>query len=100
MADAPRCSVAVGIAHLAALRPHVAQSHMFCAEGVSTYRALLDMLGVSFVGSSVDAMTLTTHKARSKAVVEKAGVRVPPSQLLRYGERPSLPLPSAPQNGH
>ena len=60
---APRMPVAEGVAHLAALGADVCQSHMFCAVGVSTYRAMLDLLNIPFVGGSVDAMTLTMHKA-------------------------------------
>ena len=93
IASAPRVPIADGLSKLAALNADVAQSHMFCVQGVSTYRAILDLLGVPFVGGSVDAMTLTTHKGRSKAVAAAAGVPCAPSEVLRAGDRPSLPFP-------
>jgi len=93
IAKAPRVPISEGLLHLAALKADVAQSHMFCVQGVSTYRAILDMLGVPFIGGSVDAMTLTTHKGRSKAVVAAAGVPCAASETLRAGDKPTLPFP-------
>ena len=92
IADAPRCPIPEGIATLAALKADVAQSHMFCVQGVSTFRAILDMLRVPFVGGTVDAMTLTTHKQRTKAVVEAAGVPCAPSQVVHKGEEPHVTI--------
>ena len=66
---------------------------MFCYLGVSTYRATLDLLGIPFVGGAVDAMSLTTHKGKTRAVVAEAGVPVAEGQVLRRGEMPSLEPP-------
>ncbi len=66
---------------------------MFCLPGMTTYRALFDLLGVPFVGNTPESMAVAAHKARAKAVVAGAGVRVPTGQLLRHGDRPDLPLP-------
>lgn len=85
--------VAEGIGRLAALQADVCQSHMFCQLGVSTYRAILDLLNIPFVGGSVDAMCLTTHKARTRAVVAEAGVPCAEGEVLRPGMRPSLHPP-------
>lgn len=93
IAKAPRVPISEGLLHLAALKADVAQSHMFCVQGVSTYRSILDMLGVPFIGGSVDAMTLTTHKGRSKAVVAAAGVPCAASETLRAGDKPTLSFP-------
>ena len=93
IAKAPRVPISEGLLHLAALKADVAQSHMFCVQGVSTYRAILDMLGVPFIGGSVDAMTLTTHKGRSKAVAAAAGVPCAASETLRAGDKPTLSFP-------
>lgn len=89
----PKVPAGAGVGRLAALGADVCQSHMFCQIGVSTYRALLDLLSVPFIGGSVDAMTLTTHKARTRAVVAEAGVPVAAGEVLRKGMRPTLAMP-------
>ena len=76
------------------LAPDVAVPQMFCLPGMTTYRSLLDLLGIPFVGQTPEAMAVAAHKARAKAVVAGAGVRVPAGQLLRRGETPTVPLPA------
>jgi len=93
MAAAPRFGHGEGIAELAKLEVDVCQSHMFCTQGVSIYRALLDLLNIPFLGGSVDAMTLTTHKGRSRDVVAAAGVPVAEGEVLRNGEAPTMKPP-------
>eukprot|EP00966_Prymnesium_polylepis_P043265 1004425-Prymnesium_polylepis.2 len=93
MASAPRLDNGSGLARLAALGADVCQSHMFCVQGVSTYRAILDLLNVPYLGGSVDAMTLTTHKGRSRDVVLAAGVPCAEGEVLRHGASPSMAPP-------
>lgn len=82
---------AVGV--LAGLGVDVAVPQMFCVPGMTTYRGLLDLLGIPYVGNTPATMALAAHKARAKAVVAAAGVAVPPGEVLRPGQRPSLALP-------
>jgi D-alanine-D-alanine ligase len=77
------------LAHLAALDVDVAVPQMFCRPGMTTYRALLDALGIPYVGNTPDVMALGADKAKAKAVVAAAGVAVPAGEVLRPGERPS-----------
>ncbi len=81
------------IKHLAALRPDVMVPQMFCLPGMTSYRALFDVLGVPYVGSPPDVMALGARKPHAKAVVAAAGVRVPAGEVLRRGERPPLAPP-------
>jgi len=61
--------------------------HMFCPSGMSTYRALFeDMLDIKVVGSPAHVTALCTDKAKTRAVVAHAGVRVPDATVLRRGE--------------
>jgi D-alanine-D-alanine ligase len=85
--------LADAIAHLAALQPGVMVPHMFCLPGMTSYRALFDVLGVPYVGSPPGTMALGARKAHARAVVAAAGVRVPPGEVLRRGDRPSLVPP-------
>ena len=93
IAAAPRYAAGEGVGKLAALGADVCQSHMFCYLGVSTYRAVLDLLNIPFVGGSVDAMSLTTHKGKTRAIVAEAGVPVAEGEVLRPGMRPTLTPP-------
>ncbi len=85
--------LADAIGHLAALEPGVMVPHMFCLPGMTSYRALFDVLGVPYVGSPPGTMALGARKAHAKAVVAAAGVRTPPGEVLRRGEQPSLAPP-------
>ena len=96
----PGVSPSWGYTDLKPLKQRVKVLHMLGSpasdyyEQLSTmYRAILDMLSVPFIGGSVDAMTLTTHKGRSKAVVKAAGVPCAASETLRAGDKPTLAFP-------
>ncbi|ROR93027.1 D-alanine--D-alanine ligase family protein [Nocardioides aurantiacus] len=94
VAAAPAVGLDEALARLRAEAPDVAVPQMFCLAGMTTYRSLLDLLGIPFVGNAPDVMALTAHKARAKAVVAAAGVRVPAGEVLAPGERPTLGLPA------
>jgi len=81
------------LSHLADLQVDVAVPQLFCLPGMTTYRSLLDLLGIPFVGNPPDVMALTAHKARAKAVVSAAGVAVPEGEVLHPGQPPTLALP-------
>jgi D-alanine-D-alanine ligase len=97
-ADAIRAAAPMPLAgavrRLAELRPDVMVPQMFCLPGMTSYRALFDLLGIPYVGSPPGVMALAAYKARAKAVVAAAGVRVPPGELLQRGGRPSLDPPA------
>lgn len=93
IAASPALDFAAAVAHVAALEPDVMVPQMFCRPGMTHYRALFDVLGVPYVGNTAAAMALTADKAQAKAVVAAAGVRVPAGQVVRRGERPTVPLP-------
>ncbi len=58
---------------------------MFCIPGMTQYRALFDLLKIPYIGNTPDIMAIAAHKARTKAIVEAAGVKVPRGELLRQG---------------
>ncbi len=82
------------VAHLAALGVDVMVPQMFCRPGMTAYRALFDVLGIPHVGNTAEVMALAAHKGRARAVVAAAGVAVPAGELLRPGDRPTLPPPA------
>jgi D-alanine-D-alanine ligase len=91
--DAPPVPLGEALTRLTALGVDVALPQMFCIPGMTSYRALLDVLGIPFVGNSADVMALGAHKARARAVVAAAGVRVPAGEVLAPGEQPTLTPP-------
>lgn len=93
LAEAPVLSRPEALARLAEARVDVAVPQMFCRPGMTSYRALLDLLGIPFLGNTAEAMALGAHKGRARAVVAAAGVAVPEAELLRRGERPTLAPP-------
>ncbi|SDP04102.1 D-alanine-D-alanine ligase [Klenkia soli] len=93
LADAPPVPVGEALARLTSLEVDVALPQMFCIPGMTTYRSLLDLLGIPFVGNPSDVMATGAHKARARAVVAAAGVRVPAGEVLPPGAEPTLAPP-------
>lgn len=67
---------------------------MYCIPGMTHYRALFDLLNIPYIGNTPDLMAITAHKARTKAIVKAAGVKVPFGELLRPGKVPTIPPPA------
>jgi D-alanine-D-alanine ligase len=93
IASAGSLSLVEAVQRLTDLRIDLMVPQMFCIPGMTTYRALFDVLRIPYLGSTPDVMALTSNKARAKAVVAAADVRVPQGELLRPGDRPSLEPP-------
>lgn len=93
LAAAAPVALPAAVAHLAALHLDVVVPQMFCRPGMTSYRALFDVLGVPYVGNPAAVMALGADKATARAVVAAAGVAVPAGELLRPGERPTLVPP-------
>lgn len=91
---APALSLADAIAHIASSAIDVVLPQMFCVPGMTTYRSLFDALRIPVVGNAPHVMAMTADKAVARAVVAAAGVAVPPGEVLRAGERPTLPVPA------
>jgi D-alanine-D-alanine ligase len=66
---------------------------MFCIPGMTHYRALFDLLKIPYIGNTPDIMAISAHKARAKAIVNAAGVKVPHGELLRQGDIPTITPP-------
>ncbi len=93
LAKAEPVSLAAAVERLTWMAPDVALPQMFCLPGMTSYRSLLDVLGVPYIGNPAAVMALGADKAHARAVVDAAGVRVPDGEVLRRGEAPTLPPP-------
>ena len=93
LAAAAPLSLADAVARLVAADVDVALPQMFCRPGMTTYRSLLDLLAIPYVGNRPDVMAIGADKPRASAIVAAAGVAVPTSQVVRVGVPLGLDLP-------
>ncbi len=93
LAVAAPVSLADAIAHLSALDVDVALPQMFCRPGMTTYRSLLDLVAIPYVGNRPEVMAIGADKPRASAIVAAAGVAVPTSQVVSVGVPLRLDLP-------
>ncbi|MET0898352.1 MAG: D-alanine--D-alanine ligase [Mycobacterium sp.] len=91
--SAVRMSLAEAITHLGFLGIDVVVPQLFCLPGMTSYRALFDVLGLPYLGNRPEVMALGADKAKARAIVAAAGVAVPTGEVLRRGEKSALPLP-------
>lgn len=87
-------TVHAALERLANAQIDVALPQMFCLAGMTTYRALLEMLGIAYLGNRPFQMALTADKAKAKAVVASRGVNVPAGELIIKGQQPTMPVPA------
>ena len=85
LAAADVLDLAGAVTTLSALDIDAALPQMFCRPGMTTYRGLLELVGIPYVGNRPDVMALGADKPRASAVVGAAGVAVPASRVVRAG---------------
>jgi D-alanine-D-alanine ligase len=93
IAAAPDLTLAEAVGEIGRRDPSVALPQMFCHPGMTAYRALLDVIGVRYVGNTPTVMATAADKAATRAIVSAAGVRVPAGEVVRHGQSPTLPPP-------
>jgi D-alanine-D-alanine ligase len=92
--DAARpLSLPQAVDHILGLGVDVMVPQMFCRPGMTSYRALFDVMGVPYLGNPPAVMAIAADKVAARAVVAQAGVAVPVGEVVTAGRRPSLPLP-------
>ncbi len=90
---APALELADAVGRIRALGVDAMVPQMFCRPGMTTYRALFDELGIPYLGNPADVMALAVDKVATRWTVAGAGVAIPDAQVLRAGDRPTLPYP-------
>ncbi len=93
LASAVRMSVSDAVRYLGCLGIDVVVPQMFCRPGMTSYRALFDVLGIPYLGNRPEVMAIGADKARARAIVAAAGVAVPDGEVLRPGDRSQLRPP-------
>lgn len=89
----PALTLQEAVAYIKALNVDVVVPQMFCLPGMTTYRALFDLLGIPYLGNRPDVMAIGADKAKARAIVAAAGVAVPDAEVLRRAEPTTLALP-------
>ncbi len=88
----PEMPLSDALRHLG--QPDLVVPHMFCRQGMTAYRALIEnVLELPLVGAPADVAGLATSKLWTRAVVASAGVTVADAERLSPGQTPGLPLP-------
>jgi len=84
-AEEEAVGVGAAMARLEAQQPpiDVVLPHMFCLEGMTHYRGLMEILGVEVLGCSAQTCAVGQDKFLTKAVCQAAEVPVPRGELLR-----------------
>ena len=90
---APAVTLPDAVAVILGIGVDVVVPQMFCLPGMTTYRALFDLLGIPYLGNRAEVMALGADKAKTRAIVAAAGVPVPAGEVLRRGDRSHLALP-------
>lgn len=93
IAAAPALGVGEAVVRLGTLGVDAVVPQMFCVPGMTSYRSLIELVGLPLLGNPGEVMALGAHKGRTRAVVAAEGVAVPDAQLLRAGQQPDLTLP-------
>jgi D-alanine-D-alanine ligase len=94
IAAATPMPLAEAIQVITALNADAMVPQMFCVPGMTSYRALFDLLAIPYIGNTPDVTALAANKAKAKAVVAAAGVAVPSGELLCPGQAPTIAPPA------
>ena len=93
LAAAARMDVAEAIGVIRSRGIDLMVPQMFCIPGMTTYRALFDLIGIPYLGNAPAVMALGANKAHARACVASAGVGVPIGEVLSAGDRSTLSPP-------
>lgn len=91
LAAAPPLGLAAAIERITQWQPDAVVPQLFCRMGMTSYRALFDLLSVPVIGNSATVMALGADKAAARALVAAAGVDVPEGVVLRAAESDRRP---------
>lgn len=68
----------------------IALPQLFCQTGMTSIRALIELIDLPYLGNRPMQMALTANKAMARAIVAAAGVAVPEGVTILRGKDPAL----------
>lgn len=77
------CSQEEALRRLKGMNISAVVPHMFCNEGMTTYRSLMEDAGFKLMGNPSDVCANASHKEKTKELMRKAGVRVPDGVYIK-----------------
>jgi D-alanine-D-alanine ligase len=91
VAEAPRMNIADALQKITQASPayDLVVPHMFCVEGMTKYRGLMEMLGLEVLGCPSDVCLMANDKYVTKQVCNAAGVTTPRGELLLRSQLPA-----------
>merc|ERR1719453_2500788 len=95
IAEAATMTLGEALQRIEQMRFDVCVPHMFCQEGYTRYRALVELLQVELLGCGSECCGLTVDKFMTKRVLQAAGVRCPGAELLLRDECADVPAVAA-----
>jgi len=87
LSSAKHVSFAQAVQYITKLNPDVVVPHMFCVEGMTRFRSLVDLLDIPMLGNHEYTIWLATDKAITKQLLAANEVSVPKGELLEKGHR-------------
>merc|ERR1712156_456083 len=70
--------------------------HMFCTEGMTTYRALIESCGLRILGNPSNVCAIAHHKQQTKQILAEADIRVPGGLFITKHEDAPTMIPFCP----
>ncbi|MEM7688989.1 MAG: D-alanine--D-alanine ligase [Pseudomonadota bacterium] len=74
------------VSRILSAAPDCALPQMFCPAGMTDYRGMIEALGIPIIGNTGAVMALAADKAKTRAIMQQAGIAVPRAQLLGHGD--------------
>ncbi|NJK60606.1 MAG: D-alanine--D-alanine ligase [Oscillatoriales cyanobacterium SM2_1_8] len=94
IAAAPLQAPAGAIAQIAQWGMEGVLPQLFCEAGMTDYRALWSVLGLPYLGNASATMAIAARKDWARALVQAAGVAIPPGQVLTQPQTPHIVPPA------
>merc|ERR1711997_228174 len=63
-------------------KPALVMPHMFCLEGSTRYRSLMETIGIPFIGSSAQKTVLSMNKTMTRGVMVECGIPCPSGKVV------------------
>ena len=64
------------------IRPVLVLPHLFCLDGSTKCRSLLELMGIPFIGSSSQRTVLAMNKTMTRSMMIECGIPCPPGKII------------------
>jgi len=64
------------------IRPVLVVPHLFCLDGTTKFRSLMELMDIPFIGSSSQRTVLATNKTMTRSMMIECGIPCPPGKII------------------